>query len=355
MASIKELPDKDGKIRYHVQVRIKGSPPQYASIKRKTDAERWIQQTESAIREGRHFKTTAAKKHTLGQLIDRYMSDVLPTKKKCEQRQGAQLLWWKKQIGIYLLSDITPALIAEQRDCLLKGMTKRGRQRSPSTVVRYMAVLSHAFTIAIKEWGWIEDSPLRKVTKPREPRGRIRFLDEPERARLLQACKDSPNSYLYTIVILALSTGMRQAEIMNLKWSDVDFEKERVILQETKNGDIRQVAITGHALELLKQLDKLRRLDTHYLFPGKFPRKPIDIRSAWETAVKKSQIDNLRFHDLRHSCASYLAMNGASLAEIAEVLGHKTLAMVKRYAHLSETHTAGVLSRMNQKIFGRIG
>jgi len=352
MASIKELPDKDGKPRYHVQIRIKGSPPQYGSFKRKTDAERWIQQTEAAIREGRHFKTTAAKKHTLGQLIDRYMSDVLPTKKKCEQRQGAQLLWWKKQIGCYLLSDITPALIAEQRDRLLKGITKRGRLRSPSTVVRYMAALSHAFTIAVKEWGWVEDSPLRKVTKPKEPRGRVRFLDEEERVKLLQACKESTNSYLYIIVMFALSTGMRQAEILNLKWSDVDFEKERVILQETKNGEIRQVAIVGHALELLKQLDRFRRIDSNYLFPGRFSRKPIDIRSAWETAVKKAEIANLRFHDLRHSCASYLAMNGASLAEIAEVLGHKTLSMVKRYAHLSETHVTGVITRMNEKIFG---
>lgn len=352
MASIKETPDKNGKIRYHVQIRIKGCAPQYASFKRKTDADRWIQQTESAIREGRHFKTTEAKKYTLGQLIDRYISDVLPTKMKCEQRQGAQLIWWKKKLGHFLLSDITPSLIAEQRDCLLKGITKRGRLRSPSTVVRYMAILSHAFTIAIKEWGWVDDSPIRKVTKPKEPRGRVRFLDEAERNTLLQACKDSRNHYLYTIVILALSTGMRQAEILNLKWSDVDFEKERVILHETKNGEMRQVAIAGHALELLKELDKIRRLDTHHLFPGKFPKKPIDIRSAWETAVQKTGITNLRFHDLRHSCASYLAMNGASLAEIAEVLGHKTLSMVKRYAHLSDTHTASVLQKMNHKIFG---
>lgn len=352
MASIKERKDKDGKVHFHVQIRIKGHPPQHASFKRKTDADRWVQQTESAIREGRHFKTTESKKHTLGQLIDRYMSDVLPNKKKCEQRQGSQLDWWKKQLGSYLLSDITSNLIAEQRDILLKGITKRGRLRSPSTVVRYMAILSHAFTIAIKEWGWIEDSPIRKVAKPREPRGRVRFLDNAERIRLLQTCKESQNSYLYTIVVLALSTGMRQGEILNLKWSDVDFEKCRVILQETKNGEIRQVAIAGAALELLKQLDKIRRIDTQYLFPGKSPKQPIDIRSAWETAVKKAEIANFKFHDLRHSCASYLAMNGASLAEIAEVLGHKTLSMVKRYAHLSETHTANVISRMNEKIFG---
>ena len=145
---------------------------------------------------------------------------------------------------------------------------------------------------------------------------------------------------------------MRKAEILNLKWADVDFDKDRVILYETKNGEIRQVAIAGHALELVHYLAKIRRLDTFYLFPSKFPKKPIDIRSAWENAVKKSGITDFKFHDLRHTCASYLAMNGASLAEIAEVLNHKKLTMVKRYTHLSENHTANVISSMNKKIFG---
>lgn len=130
MASIKELPDKDGKTRYHVQIRIKGAPPQHGSFKRKTDAERWIQQTEAAIREGRHFKTTEAKKHTLGELIDRYIRDVLPTKKKSEQKQTAQLGWWKQQIGYYLLSEITPSMIVEQRDNLLRETTRRKKNTS---------------------------------------------------------------------------------------------------------------------------------------------------------------------------------------------------------------------------------
>lgn len=226
------------------------------------------------------------------------------------------------------------------------------KTRHPSTVVRYLAALSHAFSIAIKEWGWIEDSPIKKVSKPKEPRGRVRFLDDEERTRLLSACKESSNQFLHIIVVLALSTGMRQAEILYLKWSDVDLDKGRVILHETKNGEIRQVVIAGHALQLIKDLDKVRRLDSKLMFPGKYPKKPIVIRAVWENAVKKAEITNLRFHDLRHSCASYLAMNGASLAEIAEVLGHKTLAMVKRYAHISDAHTASVVSRMNEKIFG---
>lgn len=203
-----------------------------------------------------------------------------------------------------------------------------------------------------------ESSPTSKVTKPREPRGRVRFLDEEEREKLLFACKVSSNSFLHTMVVIALSTGTRLSEIISLSWNDVDLDKGRVILYETKNGDIRQVAITGHALELLKIHDKYRRLDTDLLFPGRYPKKPIDIRSAWNAAVKRPKLEpkleDLRFHDLRHSCASYLAMNGASLSEIAEVPGHKTLSMVKRFAHLSDNHTAGVLARMNDKIFGEV-
>lgn len=92
MASIKERKGKDGKIHYHVQIRLKGYPPQHDSFHRKTDALRWIQETESAIRDGRHFKTNEAKKHTLAKLIDRYISDVLSTKEKSEEKQTKQLL-----------------------------------------------------------------------------------------------------------------------------------------------------------------------------------------------------------------------------------------------------------------------
>jgi integrase len=353
MASIQERKDKNGKTSYRVQVRIKGYAPQRATFERRTDAKLWAQQTEAAIREGRHFKTTEAKKHTLGQLIDRYMRDILPLKKKAEQRQGAQLLWWKQQLGQYLLADVTPSLLGEQRDKLARQMTKRKELRSPSTVVRYLAALSHAFTIAVNEWGWLEDSPMRKVTKPREPRGRVRFLSEEERTVLLKACKESSCPHLYPVVVLALSTGMRQSEIMNLKWRDIDLQKGRITLHETKNGERRVVHVAGHALKLLHDLDKIRRIDTQLLFPSKEnPLKPIDLRFPWETALKASKIEDFRFHDLRHSAASELAMNGASLAEIAEVLGHRTIQMTKRYSHLSESHTAGVVASMNEKIFG---
>ncbi len=114
MASIQKRIGKDGKITYKAQVRLKGAPNQVATFNRLTDAKLWIQQTEADIRAGRHFKSVEAKKHTFAEFIDRYIADVIPTKKKSKKAQKPPLLWWKGQLGPYLLSDITPAMIAEQ-------------------------------------------------------------------------------------------------------------------------------------------------------------------------------------------------------------------------------------------------
>jgi integrase len=355
MATIEKRETDSGETSYRVKIRLKGYPTQTATFSRLTDAKKWAQQTETAIREGRHFKTAEAKKHTFAELVDRYIKDVLPTKPKQAKAQQQQLEWWKDKMGAYALADVTPALIVQYRDELASGITYRGTPRGPATVVRYMAALSHAFTIAVNEWQWLEDSPMRKVKKPKESRGRVRFLDDDERAKLLQACKESSNEWLYMCVILALSTGMRQAELMGLKWSDVNLKDRYIILHETKNGERRRVPLSGHALELLQEHAKIRRLDTPLLFPGKTHKdKPIDLRKPFETALKRAEITNFHWHDLRHCTASYLAMGGASLAEIAEILGHKTLQMVKRYAHLSDGHVSSVVERMNAKIFGGV-
>lgn len=175
---------------------------------------------------------------------------------------------------------------------------------------------------------------------------------ELEREALLKSCQESSNEHLYLTLVLALSTGMRQEELTNLRWENIDFFKERLTLHETKNGEIRTIPIRALALQPLLKQKKISKKDIGLLFPSKEdPQKPIDLRLPWEKALKKRGIENYKWHDNRHSCASYLLMNGASLPEIAEVLGHKTLSMVKRYAHLSDTHTSKVIERMNQQIF----
>lgn len=359
MAAIQTRTADNGKVSYRVQVRLKGYPIQTATFERKTDAKLWAQQTESAIREGRHFKTSAAKRHTLGEMIDRYARDVLPAKPKSIRSQGVQFRWWKAEMGSYALADVTPALISQYQDKLANTLTSAGKPRSNATVNRYLAALSHCFTIAVNKWEWLEHSPMRKVMKSSEPRGRVRYLSADERARLLLACKACGNPYLYPVVVLALSTGMRQGEIMGLTWDAVDLVKGRIILQTTKNGERRTVTLAGHALELLKEHGKVRRIDSPFLFPSKEtrpqkPQKPMDLRTPWRTVLAKTGIPDFHFHDLRHSAASELAMNGASLAEIMQFLGHKSPQMAMRYTHLSESHTSKVVTAMNEKIFREI-
>ncbi|HIO72503.1 MAG TPA: site-specific integrase [Flavobacteriales bacterium] len=353
MANIEERINKDGSKVFRVKVRRKGHPPQTATFHRKTDANKWSQNTESAIHEGRYFKTTEAKRHTFAEMIKRYCKDILPQKSDVMQtEQSRHLEWWNEQIGDLSLADITSNTISELRDRLLTELGPKGKPRSSATTVRYLAALSHVYSVATREWEWVTDNPTLKVKKPKEPKGRVRFLSDDERGRLLKACKESDNTILYPVVVLALSTGARKMEIMNLTWDDVDLHRGMAILNETKNDERRALPITSHALDVLKDLSKIRRLDTNLLFPRADGQKPIELRSAWDKALKVAQVADFKFHDLRHSAASYLAMNGATLAEIAEVLGHKSLVMVKRYAHLSEQHTHAVVDRMNKNIFG---
>ena len=353
MANIEKRTSQSGEFSYRAKIRLKGYPAESATFERLTDAKRWVQATEASMREGRYFKTSEAKKHTLSELVDRYIKTVLPRKPKSQVLQTAQLIKWKEEIGSYTIADVTPALLISCRDKMQnEPLNEKGRYRTPATLNRYMAALSHAFTIAIKEWNWLETNPTLKIDKLKEPRGRVRFLSDEERQRLLDVCKKSESKYLYKIVVLALSTGARRNEIIKLDWKDLDLNRAVITLHDTKNNERRILPLRGHAMDLMKEHAKVRNLHCHYVFTSDNECKPIDIRTAWETALKKANIEDFRFHDLRHSAASYLAMNGASLAEIAEVLGHKTLQMVKRYAHLSEAHTASVVERMNNKIFG---
>ena len=200
MAYIQERRSRDGSVAYRVQVRIKGYPLETATFSRKTDAKRWAQQTEAAMRESRHFKTTEAKRHTLGELVDRYIREVLPTKPRSAKKQAQQLNWWRGQLGSRTLADVTPVLIVQCRDSLANETTVGAKKRAPASVVRYMAALSHAFTMAVREWGWLDVDPMQKVTKPKEPRGRVRFLDDDERSRPLAACQASTNPSLYPVV-----------------------------------------------------------------------------------------------------------------------------------------------------------
>ncbi len=356
MATLEQRTDRMGSKTWRAKIRIKGQPQVSKTFVRKTDANDWIQLTESAMRREEYAGKAEATKHTVEELIDRYITN-FANQKKSSRDQIRQLNWWRDEIGLCYLSKVTPAVISQCKEKLLSQKLGRGRSRSrsktrsPSTVNRYMAAMSHVFTVAVKEWQWVEVNPFTRVSTLKEPQGRVRFLLDEERKALLEAC--SKDVRLYVVVVIALSTGARKGEIMNLTWGDIDLNRGVIILKETKNGERRALPLTGHALDQVKAIGKVRRLDTPLVFPGKNPARPASITKAFSKALDEAKIEDFRFHDLRHSAASYLAMNGASLAEIADVLGHKTLQMVKRYSHISDQHTANVVEKMNSKIFGR--
>lgn len=348
MGSIRDKDKKDGTTTFYAEVRLKGYPTQRASFRTRTLAKKWIQDTESAIRDGRHFKIAEAKKHTVKELIERFCTQWLTQFPHRVVRQTAYLSWWKERLGHLLLSDLTPSIIAEARDILLSEKTHRQALRSPATVNRYLAAFSRALTIAMKEWGWLDDTPMRKVSKPSEGNGRNRLLSLEEKDRLLKACQESPSPHLYNIVALALLTGMRQGEILNLTFESCDFQNKLITLEKTKNGERRILPMTKAVEEILvscKQSD----IDSGLVFkPSSSSNRSglVDVYNAFTKALQKSNIKNFRFHDLRHASASYLAMNGATQGELMTILGHKSPEMTRRYAHYSQKHVAQLMNRM---------
>ena len=349
MAFIEKRTAKNGTVTHRVKVRLRGQPVQSASFSSLTKAKQWGTQTEAAIREGRYFQTVEAKRHTLAEAIERYEQEKLHDMRAKDARKQ-QLDYWKAELGTLSLADVTPAIVKERMASLADNPSQRtGKPRSASTLNHYRQALASVMTEAVKTWEWLEVSPMHRVGKKAEPRGRIRYLSDDERERLLSACKESANSDLYLAVLLALTTGGRQAETMGATWAQIDLSRATLQLEETKNGSRRALHLVAPVLALLKE--RVRRIDTDLVFPSKVnPKQPVDLRTPWETALKRADIKGFHWHDLRHTFASMAAMNGATLPELAALLGHKTLAMVQRYAHLSPAHTASLAERVASKM-----
>jgi len=232
---------------------------------------------------------------------------------------------------------------------------RAGKKRSPTTVRHYLISLSHLFTIAVRDWEWLQENPMDKVSKPKPTRGRQRYLSEDERNALIAEAKKSQCPFLYPIVVLALSTGMRRGEIMNLKISDIDLKHQRIDLKASKNDEPRAIPLKGLALKLISDIWEERRCLklSELLFPSPTnPAKPYDIETSWQSALKRANIQDFRFHDNRHSNASIHASQGRSLLEICQSLGHKSQQTTKRYAHLAYEHTAKMAEELDKEIFG---
>jgi integrase len=279
--------------------------------------------------------------HTVADLLEAYTRDFLPMKAPTTQYHERVLFrWFAHNLGTIPLQNLSPLILRSWRDSLQPYY-------HPGSIRRYMTALSAVLTAGVEHYGWLTIHPLRKVLRP-PTQDRERFLEAEEQARLLAACQQSRNQQLYLVVVLALATGARKNEILQRTWSDLDLERGLLRLPRSKNGDRRAVPLMGQALVLLRQQAQ-SPAHSRWVFPRADGRQPVRIDYAWRQACLQAGIVDLHFHDLRHTAASNLAMSGASLRDIAEILGHRSLRQTMKYAHLLEPHTRGVLERMIQK------
>lgn len=332
--SIFKRKDLIGGSPWRAVVRIKGHPTISASFERKQEAVDWEQETKRRIKQGQFKFDQYNKQHTFNDLVDRFISDGALEHHRSAKDTLRHLNYWKERFGAYALVHITPEFIGKERQFLLETPTQKGGKRTSSTVNRYLASLSLLMTYATKQLRWINESPCVYLMKLKENPGRDRILSSEEVAKLLLACRESRSPYLYCIVLIALTTGARQGEILSLEWQHIDFSCSMAYIKETKNGRPRSIALEPPIIEELKRLHTMRQTPKPLVFASRSAFGKIDIKKAWQEALKRAGIFNCRFHDMRHTFATCAASHGASNLELKALMGHRTLQMLQRYTHL---------------------
>jgi integrase len=226
--------------------------------------------------------------------------------------------------------EVSPILIEKFKRDRGLSETVRGSKRSPASVNRELETLSRIFNMAIHN-GQAETNPCQKVNKLRRDNSRNRYLLPDEESRLM-ATLNEQGAYLRPIIVLALNTGMRRGEILGLKWSCVDFQRGIIYVGNTKTSRDREVPMNAAVRQELLELHGLSECEYVFVNPETGARR-VDIKKRFATICRETEIGNFRFHDLRHTAATRMADAGIDAFTIAEILGHTTLQMTKRYTH----------------------
>jgi integrase len=206
-----------------------------------------------------------------------------------------------------------------------------------------------------QEWDMVEEATLKRVRKVKlleENNRRLRYLSKEECQALTKECDE----HLRPIVITALNTGMRRGEILNLKWDNVDLQHGFILLDQTKNGERREIPINGTLRGTLEELfrgttKRPRRIDIPWVFYDPYTGRPYQsVKRSFAGACRRAKIKDFHFHDSRHTFASHLVMAGVDLTTVRELLGHKTLTMTLRYAHLAPSHKVKAVDVLDSAI-----
>jgi len=322
-------------------IRKNGWPTVSKTFRTKRDAEDWSRRAEDEMVRGVYIQRSGSERMTIAAALKRYLSEVTPTKKPATQRgEVSKAKKLTAELGKYSLAALSCEVIAGYRDKRLSDPVRDGKI-SNNTVRLELALLSHLYSTAIKEWGvGLTFNPVMNIRKPSPGAGRDRRLSQEEERRLLKAVNAHSNPMLGWIVQIALQTGMRSSEISSLRLSQVAIEKRVVRLSNTKNDGARTVPLTKRATEILQTaLDNdLRPKDCQLIFfgePGKDgKRRPYAFTKIWGNLKTELGMQDFRFHDLRHEAVSRLVEGGLSDQEVSAISGHRSMQMLRRYTHL---------------------
>jgi len=303
------------------------------------EAEYILNCRKKAVREGKLPDLKKIKNCKLVELAQDYL------KWSERQRVHKTKKYWIPQLmeafGNLNVSDLNPKIIEQWQG-------ERLKKNKPSTVNRLTTCLKHMVNKGV-EWGMTSEETLKSVRKVKQLKGenkRLRYLTIEELQRLLDCCRQ----HLKSIILVAVHTGMRKGEILNLKWDQVDLRNNFILLDKTKNGERREIPINGTLTELFASMP--RSLESEYVFVDKEGKPYGNIKRSFSTALRMAEIRDFHFHDLRHTFASHSVMTGVDLTSVKELLGHKSLTMALRYSHLAPGHKRKAVEMLDKVLTG---
>lgn len=313
------------------RIRERGGPTKRIAEAELAKKIREIAEGRAGIRSTKHIR--------FDQLSEDYLN-WSENNKRSHQREKTSINKLNEYFGSRSIHGISPKDIEDYKNKRKKDQnTRRKGSPAPATINRELACLRHMFNKAI-EWKMLTENPFKGVKLFREENMRRRYLTHEEEKRLLENCAP----HIKPIIILALNTGMRRGEILNLAWDDIDLKKEIILVRRSKTGESREIPMNENVREELKKIP--RQKNTPHIFVKGDGTQLKWARTAFENACRRSKINDLKFHDLRHTFGSRLVEAGVDLRTIMDLLGHKTITMTLRYSHISPQHKKDAVSRL---------
>ncbi|WP_245579335.1 tyrosine-type recombinase/integrase [Chitinilyticum aquatile] len=307
------------------------------TCKTKAQAQAWAAEVEAQIASG---KVAGLSNKTFGDLLQRYANEVSPTKRSDRFEQYRIESFCEDEIAQVQLASLGPEHFAAWRDRRLKSV-------SGSTVMREWRILSHACTVAAREWRWLPENPLLRVSKPKEAPPRQRRVHPEEIDRLLLALgylegvpPQTGRARVGAALLFAIETAMRAGEICAMCWQHVDLARGLVHIPVTKNGHPRDVPLSSRARALLEVLGVVRNPDDERVFQLKVGVLDAEFRKARDRAM----VQDLHFHDTRREALTRLAQK-VDVMTLAKISGHRDLRILQNVYYAPDM--AHVVARLD--------